>query len=166
MKIVLVAGAVLAVLGTGGLTGAALTAAPERPPVADDSSQEPTDDPSDDVEDTDDEGDSDEGSGKPDDEAKAAQHAAQRAFVAAKQEWTACVGEAAPAHEPGAGPFDPEEACGPKPHPHDDDADDSEKPGASGGEREHGKPAWAGGPENRTAEPPGHAAHRQESKSH
>jgi hypothetical protein len=169
MKIVLVAGAVLAVLGTGGLTGAALTAAPERPPVADDSSQEPTDEPSDDVEDTDDEGDSDdsdEGSGKPDDEAKAAQHAAQRAFVAAKREWTACVGEAAPAHEPGAGPFDPEEACGPKPHPHDDDADDSEKPGASGGEREHGKPAWAGGPENRTAEPPGHAAHRQESKSH
>jgi hypothetical protein len=166
MKIVLVAGAVLAVLGTGGLTGAALTAASERPPVADDSSQEPTDDPSDDVEDPDDEGDSDEGSGEPDDEAKDAQHAAQRAFVAAKQEWTACVGEAAPAHEPGAGPFDPEEACGPKPHPHGDDADDSEKPGASGEEREHGKPAWAGGPENRTAEPPGHAAHDQASKSH
>lgn len=156
MKIVLAAGAVLAVLGTGGLTGVALTAASERPPVADDSSQEPTDEPSDDVEDTDDEGDSDEGSGKPDDEAKDAQHAAQRAFVAAKQEWTACVGEAAPAHEPGAGPFDPEEACGPKPHPHDGEAD--EDPDASGDEREHGRPAWAGGPGSRTAEPPGHGS--------
>ena len=87
MKIVLVAGAVLAVLGAGGLTGSSLTAGSERPSAADDTSQ----------------GTSDEESGKPDDEAKAEQHAAQRAFVAAKQEWTACVGEAAPAHKPGSG---------------------------------------------------------------
>lgn len=159
MKIVLVAGAVLAVLGAGGLTGSALTAVSERPPVADDASQEPTDEPTDDTEDTD---DSDEGSGKPDDEAKDAQHAAQHAFVSAKQEWTSCVGEAAPAHEPGSGPFDPEDACGTKPHPHDGD---DEAPGASGEERDPGlgKPAWAGGPDRRTAEPPGHAARDQAS---
>ncbi len=155
MKILLVAGAVFAVLGAGGMTGTALMTTSERPPAADDSSQAPTD------ESTDDPDDSDERSGKPDDEAKAAKHAAQRAFVAAKQEWTACVGEAAPAHEPGSGPFAPEDACGTKPHPHDDRA-----PGASGDarERDRGKPAWAGGPDRRTAEPPGHAARAQGSR--
>jgi len=71
------------------------------------------------------------------------------------------VGEAAPAHEPGSGPFDPEDACGTKPHPHDGD---DEAPGASGEERDPGlgKPAWAGGPDRRTAEP-GHAARDQAS---
>jgi hypothetical protein len=173
MKILLVAGAVLAVIGAGGMTGSVLTAGAERPPVTDDASQEPVDEPTDDTDDTD---DTDEGSGKPDDEAKAAQHAAQRAFVAAKQEWTACVGEAAPAHEPGSGPFDPEEACGPKPHPHDGETDGEtdgdaegetdEGPGASGEDRGHGagRPDWAGGPDRRTAEPPGHAAHDRASK--
>lgn len=39
-----------------------------------------------------------------------------RAFVSAKKEWTACVGEEAAAHE-GPGRFDPEEACGDKPRP-------------------------------------------------
>ena len=155
MKIILVAGAVLAVLGAGGLTGSALTAASERPPVADEGSQGATDEPTDDVDDTDEE------SGKPEDEEKAARHAAQRAFVAAKQEWTVCVGEAAPAHEPGSGPFDPEDACGPKPHPHDDD----QAQGRSADKDEHGqgRPAWAGGPDQRTAEPPGHAKHDQTS---
>jgi hypothetical protein len=37
-------------------------------------------------------------------------------FTAAKQAWTACVAEKAPAHE-GPEAFDPEEACGPKPQP-------------------------------------------------
>lgn len=156
MKIVLAAGAVLAVLGAGGLTGSALTAASERSPVADDAPQGATDEPTGDVDDAD---DTDEQSGKPDDEEKSARHAAQRAFVAAKQEWTACVGGAAPAHEPGSGPFDPEDACGAKPHP------DDEAPGRSADkhEQDQGRPAWAGGPDRRTAEPPGHAQRDQAS---
>lgn len=179
MKILLVAGAVLAVLGAGGLTGSALTAASERLPVADDASQGATDEPTDDVDEAE---DADEESGRPDDEEKAARQAAQRAFVAAKQEWTACVGEAAPAHEPGSGPFVPEDACSPKPHPHDGQTDgqidgqtdgqtegeaDDDGPGVPGDDRGNGsgKPDWAGGPDRRTVEPPGHAAPDRASKA-
>ncbi|MEJ7794278.1 MAG: hypothetical protein WKF50_01905 [Nocardioides sp.] len=72
-------------------------------------------------------------------EERAEGNPAARAFVAAKKEWTVCVTEAAPARE---------QACGTKPHPHDFAGKHGEK---------HGPPAWAGGPERRTAEPPGHA---------
>lgn len=81
---------------------------------------------------------------------------AARAFVAAKKSWTACVAKAAPAHDPGSGRFDPERACGVKPHPHDvtgkHDRRDTGQDRAG-----HGRPPWAGGPTRRTAEPPGHA---------
>lgn len=131
MKLAVVSGAVLAVLGAGGLAGNVLAAGPSAAPVAD----EPTSTSA------------DESRAK----AQAAKHAAQRAFVTAKQEWTACVAEAAPGREAETSPFDPEVACGTKPHPHD-----MGKPGG-GGARDlgAGKPPWAGGPERRTAEPPG-----------
>ncbi|MGH3348100.1 MAG: hypothetical protein ACRDO4_14060 [Nocardioides sp.] len=116
MKLAVVSGAVLAVLGAGGLAGAADRHEHEAE--------------------------------------KAAKHDAQRAFVVAKQEWTSCVAEAAPAHRSGTGPFDPEEACGTKPHPHGEKGR-----GRSGDGRAHGpgRTPWAGGPGSRTAEPPGHA---------
>jgi hypothetical protein len=137
MKLAVVSGAVLAVLGAGGLTSSVLTAGPAQAPVADDAAHDLADGP-----------------GRADDREKAERHAAQRAFVATKQEWTACVAEAAPAREGETGRFDPEEACGTKPHPHGE-----KTPGSSGDEpaRGKGRPPWAGGPGTRTAEPPGHA---------
>jgi hypothetical protein len=54
--------------------------------------------------------------GQPSNPTAADNKARADAYTTAKQEWTACVAEAAPAHE-GPGPFDPEEACGPKPQP-------------------------------------------------
>ena len=135
MKIVLVAGVVLAVLGAGGLTGDLLSAGPERPTVADDGSR----DTSDTADDRSTKAKQDKTKkAKKGKESKESRHEAQRAFVAAKREWTACVGGAAPAHRPGGGPFDPEDACGPKPHPHDDRAP------AGAGEHGHGKPSAVG----------------------
>jgi hypothetical protein len=50
-------------------------------------------------------------------ETPAAQNRARaKAFTDAKKAWTRCVAAAAPAHV-GPEPFDPEEACGPKPRP-------------------------------------------------
>ncbi len=131
MKLAVVSGAVLAALGAGGLAGHVLAAGPGAAPVADESTSQ--------------------SAGESRAKAKDAKHAAQRAFVTAKQEWTACVAEAAPGREAETFPFDPEVACGTKPHPHD--------VGKAVGGRAHdlgpGKPRWAGGPERRTAEPPG-----------
>jgi hypothetical protein len=137
MKLAVLSGAVLAVLGAGGLTSSVLTAGPPPPSVADEAAHDPA-----------------ARTGGPDDRQKAERHAAQRAFVAAKNEWTACVAEAAPAREAETGRFDPEEACGTKPHPHGE-----KTPGRSddGPARGQGRPPWAGGPGSRTAEPPGHA---------
>lgn len=72
-----------------------------------------------------------------DDDASAAGNPAARAFVAAKKEWTACVAEAG--------------ACGTKPHPHDFAGKHAKK------DKVDGTPAWAGGPDHRSAKPPGHA---------
>lgn len=47
---------------------------------------------------------------------KADKHRQQRAFVTAKKAWSACVAEAEPRR--GRDQFDPEQACGTKPHPH------------------------------------------------
>ncbi len=91
-----------------------------------------------------------------DDQASPESNPAAREFVTAKQKWTACVGEAAPAHDVEDGRFDPEQACGPKPHPHDFADKHAGKVG-QGKHGSHGPPAWAGGPERRSAEPPGHA---------
>lgn len=85
---------------------------------------------------------------------------AAREFVSAKKAWTACVKKAAPAQDSEGGRLDPEQACGTKPHPHDvtgkhaDKHSDQPSPTKHQG---HGPPAWAGGPDRRTAEPPGHA---------
>lgn len=71
----------------------------------------------------------------------------QKAFVQVKKAWTACRSETAPGR--GRNQMALDQACGAKPHPHDL----SGKPGREGG----GRPPWAGGPERRSAEPPGHA---------
>ena len=94
----------------------------------------------------------------------------QREFVTDKKAWTTCVAQAARDRAGEAGRFDPEEACGDKPHPHDGtdkqgtgkqgaDKQDtgrqrSADPGRAHGQ-DRGRPDWAGGPEQRTAEPPG-----------
>lgn len=86
-----------------------------------------------------------------DDDASREGNPAAREFVSRKKTWTACVKEAAPARGRGDGRFDPEQACGTKPHPHGVAGKHAEKL------RSHGPPPWAGGPDRRTAEPPGHA---------
>ena len=133
MKVLLAVGAVLVALLTAGVSGQMLTATGEAP-AARVSQVNVADDDLPPV-------------GNP-----------ARKFVLAKKEWTACVAEAAPAHE-GPGRFDPEAACGTKPHPHDfsDKAGKSDR--ADRTDRRQGRPAWAGGPDRRTAEPPGHAKH-------
>ncbi|HET8971252.1 MAG TPA: hypothetical protein VFN19_09350 [Candidatus Nanopelagicales bacterium] len=93
---------------------------------------------------------------------------AAREFVAAKKTWTACVAEAAPAHD-GPGRFDPEAACGTKPRPHDDEfgkhggghpgQHQAKHQGKHQGRHQgkhQGPPAWSGGPDRRTTQPPGH----------
>jgi len=135
MKVLLAVGAVMVALLAGALTGGVLTASGEEPPARTGVAQVAAPD--------EDEPAEDRAEGNP----------AARAFVAAKKEWTACVSEAAPARGQAAGRFDPEQACGIKPHPHD-------IAGKHGGKRQskkHGPPPWAGGPDRRTAEPPGHA---------
>lgn len=81
-----------------------------------------------------------------DDDAAPAGNPAARAFVAAKKEWTACVAEAG--------------ACGTKPHPHDFAGKHAKKDKSGKKDKKdkvHGTPAWAGGPDHRSAKPPGHA---------
>ena len=129
MKILLAVGAVMVTLLAGALTGGVLTATGEEPPAQAGVAEVAT----------------------PDDE-HAHGNPAARAFVAAKKEWTACVAEAAPSGDR-AGRFDPEQACGTKPHPHDVAGKHHKH------NKGHGPPLWSGGPDRRKAEPPGHAGH-------
>lgn len=95
-----------------------------------------------------------------DDHASPEGNPAAREFVSRKKTWTACVKEAAPARDREDGRFDPEQACGTKPHPHDVAGKHADKRAGKPGHPKHeghGPPAWAGGPDRRTAEPPGHA---------
>lgn len=129
MKVVLVTVAVVSVLGAGGLAGAAMSMSQPSAPAGVEAPAE----------------------------RKADHHAAQGAFVTEKKSWTDCVAEASPRHE-GPGGFDPEAACGDKPHPHDQREPGGHSDEARRDDRAVGRPAWAGGPDRRTAEPPGHAA--------
>jgi hypothetical protein len=56
------------------------------------------------------------GSAQPSNPTAAENKARADEYTTAKKAWTECVAESAPKHE-GPGPFDPEEACGPKPQP-------------------------------------------------
>lgn len=138
MKVLLAVGAVMVALLAGTLTGGMMSATGEEPPARTGVAQVAAEM---------DKSSKERSQGNP----------AARDFVAAKKEWTACVAEAAPAHDVADGRFDPEQACGPKPHPHDIAGKHADKPGAKKHSTEHGKPAWSGGPDRRTAEPPGHA---------
>lgn len=123
MKAGLAVAAVMVALLVGAMTGGVLTATGDEPPAGVAQSR------------------------TADEDASPQGNPAARAFVAAKKAWTACVAKAAPARDAEDGRFDPEQACGTKPHPHD-------FPGKHEG---HGPPAWSGGPDRRTAEPPGPA---------
>jgi len=134
MKVLLAVGAVMVALLAGALTGGVLTASGEESPARTSVAEVAAPD--------EDEASEERADGNP----------AARAFVAAKKQWTACVAKAAPAHDRADGRFDPEQACGMKPHPHDI----AGKHGGKKLSKKHG-PSWAGGPNRRTAEPPGHA---------
>jgi hypothetical protein len=70
-----------------------------------------------------------EGMGEPASEEGREKRAAALSHVAAMQAWTACIAEAAPAHEASSGDFDPEAACGAKPTPPAaNEADDTGRP--------------------------------------
>lgn len=127
-------GAVMVALLVGALTGGVLMATGQEPPEQIGVARVAAPD--------EDESSEDRAQGNP----------AARAFVAAKKEWTACVAQAAPAHDEADGRFDPEQACGTKPHPHDIVGKHGKRHS-----KKHGPPAWSGGPDRRTAEPPGHA---------
>lgn len=132
MKVVLAVGAVMVALLAGAMTGGVLTAAGQESPARTTEFRAAN------------VGTSFEG------------NPAAKQFVAAKKRWTACVAKAAPARDAEAGRFDPEQACGAKPHPHDIAGKAADKPRDKKHDG-HGPPPWAGGPERRTAEPPGHA---------
>lgn len=156
MKLMPVAGALL-VLSAGGVAQSGLLA--DDPPSRAMAATAAVD------RDVEDEKDEDPDGNKKADAAKSAEHrakrAAQRAFVAAKQDWTACVADAAPSRSDRSGArFDPEAACGAKPHPHDNrPGHDAKAKSKDRGAGHDGRPAWAGGPKRRTAEPPGHSRH-------
>lgn len=139
MKVLLAVGAVMGALLAGALTGGVLTATGQESPERVGAAEARPD------------------KAKDKDSQKTTHgNPAARAFVAAKQEWTACVAEAAPSRDRGDSRFDPDPACGTKPHPHDFASKYATKKNKSH-DKVHGPPAWAGGPDHRSSKPPGHA---------
>jgi len=145
MKVLLAVGAVMGALLAGALTGGVLTATGQESPEQVGAAEARPDKAKDKTKDS---------------QKSTHGNPAARAFVAAKKEWTACVAEAAPSRDRGDGRFDPDRACGTKPHPHDfagKYATKKDKLHEKKRDKSHGPPPWAGGPDHRSSEPPGHA---------